>query len=160
MGITAKETINTFNVALNEDRTLTLVKESSFSCESKRITSPELIVRVLNDVFNLGNRAEEYFYMLAVNVKGEITGTFLISQGDLSATIIHPREVFKRALLCNAAAVVFAHNHPSGDPEPSSDDISTTRKLVEAGKILGVSIWDHIIVGHGRFRSFREEQLI
>jgi len=103
---------------------------------------------------------KEVFNVLLINSKGEIIGTEKTSIGDLMCTVIHPREVFLPAIKRSAAAVAFIHNHPSGDPQPSSDDIITTKKLVDAGKIIGIAVWDHIIIGDGKYVSFREERLI
>lgn len=80
--------------------------------------------------------------------------------GPLDTLLVHPREVFKAALLANAAAIVVAHNHPSGDPTPSPDDMEMTRRLVAAGGVLGMSVLDHIIVGHGGYYSFHEGGLV
>ena len=74
----------------------------------------------------------------------------------LDSTLVHPREVFKAAMLANAAAIVLAHNHPSGDPTPSPDDMALTRRLVDAGRLIGVDVLDHIVIGDGRHVSFRE----
>jgi DNA repair protein RadC len=123
-----------------------------------RVDGPESIVSLFMEEMRYFKK--EVFKILLINTKGEIIGTDKISMGDLSTTIIHPREVFLPAVKRSAAAVVFVHNHPSGDPAPSSDDIATTQKLVDAGKIIGISVWDHIIIGDGKYVSFREEQLI
>ena len=103
---------------------------------------------------------KEVFNVLMINTKGEVIGIDRTFVGDLCSTVIHPREVFLSAVKRSAAAVAFAHNHPSGDPTPSEDDIVTTKKLVEAGKILGIQVWDHIVIGDGTYVSFREKQLI
>jgi len=120
--------------------------------------SPEAIVSLYME--ELRYYKKEVFQVLLINTKGEILGTENISMGDLSTTVIHPREVFLPAVKKSAAAVVFVHNHPSGDPTPSSDDISTTKRLVEAGKIIGISVWDHVIIGDGKYISLKEERLM
>ncbi len=79
-----------------------------------------------------------------------------VSRGTLYATLVHPREVFKAALLANAAAIILTHNHPSGDPAPSPDDMALRRRLVDAGTLIGVDVVDHIIIGDGCYVSFRE----
>ena len=79
-----------------------------------------------------------------------------VSRGTLDTTLVHPREVFKAALLANSSAIILCHNHPSGDPCPSPDDVHLTRRLVDAGTLLGVDVLDHIIVGDGRYYSFKE----
>ena len=100
--------------------------------------------------------SEENFLALHLNVHHEIIGFHIVSQGSLSASLVHPREVFKAALLSNAYCIVVAHNHPSGSTCPSSDDRATTRQLVRAGEIIGVPILDHLIVTHSQVASIRE----
>jgi DNA repair protein RadC len=80
-----------------------------------------------------------------------------VAIGSLSAAVVHPREVFKPAILANAAAVIVAHNHPSGDPEPSQEDKLLTRKLVLAGEALGIQVLDHVILGYERYYSFKDD---
>ncbi len=80
-----------------------------------------------------------------------------MSVGSLDSAVVHPREVFKPAILSNAAALIFGHNHPSGDPAPSSEDRAMTARLVECGKLLGIQVLDHIIVGDGRHYSFADD---
>ncbi|MDF1558076.1 MAG: JAB domain-containing protein, partial [ANME-2 cluster archaeon] len=84
----------------------------------------------------------------------------IVSLGSLNANIVHPREVFKTAIQESAAAIIVAHNHPSGDPTPSQNDIDITRKLVETGRVMGIELYDHIIIGNGRFLSLKEQNLI
>jgi len=142
--------------------TLRVVKEKGglYNLE-KRISSPESAKNVFIEVLELDRRAEEVFAMITLDVKNKITGIFEVSVGTLSSSLVAPREVFKRALLQNAAAVLFGHNHPSGNPEPSTDDIQITKKLMKGGKLLGINIFDHIIVGtDDKFISMREENLM
>ena len=122
------------------------------------VNSPESIVSLFMEEMRYYKK--ETFNILMINAKGEILGTETISMGDLSSTVIHPREVFLPAVRRSAAAVAFIHNHPSGDPQPSREDIAATNKLVDAGKIMGITVWDHIIIGDGNYVSFREKQLI
>jgi DNA repair protein RadC len=96
---------------------------------------------------------------LCLNTKNKVAGAHIISQGSLSASIVHPREVFKAALLNNSASIILAHNHPSGDPEPSREDVETTKRLVEAGEILGIRVLDHVIIGE-QYLSMKEEGLM
>ncbi len=98
----------------------------------------------------------EVFAILCLSTKHRVIAYHEVSRGTLDATLVHPREVFKAALLANAAAIVLAHNHPSGDPAPSPDDMALTRRLVDAGKLIGVDVLDHIVIGDGRYVSFRE----
>ena len=99
----------------------------------------------------------EVFYALYLDTKGRLLYECEISRGTLSSSLVHPREVFAPALHRQAAAVLVAHNHPSGDPQPSADDRTTTRRLQRAGRLLGVELLDHIVIGAGSFLSFLEE---
>ena len=96
------------------------------------------------------------FAILWLSTKHRVIAYHEVSRGTLDATLVHPREVFKAALLANAAAIVLCHNHPSGEPTPSPDDLQLTRRLVGAGALLGVDVLDHVIVGDGRYYSFKE----
>jgi DNA repair protein RadC len=87
-------------------------------------------------------------------------GDHVVSEGGLTKTLVHPREVFRPAIRDAAEAVAFVHNHPSGDPTPSQDDIDMTRRLVEAGQMCGIRVVDHVIIGNNRFTSFVEEGLL
>ena len=102
----------------------------------------------------------EKFICIHLNIKNQIISFEVVSTGSLTSSIVHPREVYKGAILSNAASVIFMHNHPSGDPEPSNDDLEITKRLEKAGEILGISVLDHIIVGPKKFFSFRESNLI
>lgn len=104
----------------------------------------------------LDHEPSEVFLVIFLNTKHQLLSFHEVSRGTLDSTLVHPREVFKAALLANAAAVVLAHNHPSGDPSPSPDDDVLTRRLKAAGEILGVDVVDHVIVADGRYYSFRE----
>lgn len=99
----------------------------------------------------------ERFFALYLNAKNRLNGIEEISRGTLTASIIHPREVYKGAIVTNSASILVAHNHPSGDPTPSREDIELTERLSTAGNILGIDLIDHMIVGAGRYRSMREE---
>ena len=100
--------------------------------------------------------SEENFVALHLDAKNQVMGYQIVSQGTLSMSLVHPREVFKAALLNNAYCIVVAHNHPAGSPDPSCEDLETTKQLVAAGKILGVSILDHLIVSYRQVSSIRE----
>jgi len=140
---------------------LELVKESSkiYEVEGK-ISSPTDVRDYIEQVFKLSSQAEEVLVLLVLDTKNNVTGAFEVSRGSLNASIVHPREVFKRALLLNGASIIIAHNHPSGDPTPSKDDVDITRRLVEGGDVLGITVLDHIIIGDNRYRSLKEMNLI
>ena len=99
---------------------------------------------------------KEHFAVLLMNTKNHIIGMPIVSTGSLSASIVHPREVFQAAIRQSAAAMILIHNHPSGDPMPSKEDIAVTERLVKAGKIMDISVLDHIIIGDNRFISLKE----
>ena len=117
---------------------------------------------MIADMFmeDLRYEKKEYFKSVILNTKSEIVAVDNVSVGELSSTIVHPREVFSRAVRKSAYGVVFVHNHPSGDPTPSEEDISTTKRLVEGGKILGIEVLDHVIIGDGRYESMRMLDII
>jgi DNA repair protein RadC len=102
----------------------------------------------------LGPVDREHFVIILLNRKNRMTGIHTVSVGSLTASVVHPREVFKVAILGNAASVVLGHNHPSGDPQPSQEDRTLTARLVEAGKLLGISVLDHVIIGDGTTEHF------
>ena len=103
----------------------------------------------------------EHFVVLMLDQKNQVLGLHTVSMGSLTASIVHPRETFKAAILANAAAIICGHNHPSGDVQPSSEDRAITHRLAEAGKLLGINVLDHIIIGSaGKYFSFADEGLL
>ena len=121
------------------------------------ISSPADVDRLLRG--RIANLDRENFVVVLLNTKNEVIGTPLISVGTLSASLVHPREVFKPAIRASAASVVLAHNHPSGKVELSREDRDVTRRLVESAKILGIEVLDHIIVGDGYY-SMKEHGML
>ncbi|MFA6097458.1 MAG: DNA repair protein RadC [Candidatus Paceibacterota bacterium] len=121
------------------------------------LNSPQLIFEYLKE--RIGKEKKEHFTIICLDTRNNLI-VEEVSIGTLNASLIHPREVFKKAILNNSSHVVVAHNHPSGDPSPSEDDIVTTRRLVEAGKILGIAVTDHIIVTKKDFVSLREKGFV
>jgi len=122
------------------------------------VKNPEGVVKAIRA--SIQDKAKEHFKLILLNPRNKIIGISTISVGTLNASLVHPREVFKDAIKHSAASVVLAHNHPSGDPEPSEDDLTITKRLTEAGKILGVEVMDHIIIAKNGFFSFKERGLI
>lgn len=98
---------------------------------------------------------KEIFKALLLNSKGGVISTETISIGELNSTVVHPREVFSAAIKKSAAAIIFVHNHPSGDPKPSQEDYLTTARLVECGNLLGIRVADHLVIGDGRYISMK-----
>lgn len=119
----------------------------------KVIQTPDDVAGILMD--DLRFKKKEYFVSILLNAKGEVMMVDKVSIGELSSAVVHPREVFNMAVRKSASAVVFAHNHPSGDCQPSDEDWVTTKRLIEAGRILGIKVMDHVIIGDGDFRSMR-----
>ena len=109
---------------------------------------------------HLALEKKEHFCEILLNTKNHIIGWHVVSVGSLTASVVHPREVFTPAILHHAATIIVAHNHPSGDPAPSKEDIQVTQRLVKAGKILDIQIIDHIIVGDSSFVSMKEKNLL
>lgn len=103
---------------------------------------------------------KEVFKIILLNTKNHIIKYLNVSVGSLNSSIVHPREVFSEAVKVGCSGMLLAHNHPSGDPEPSREDIETTQRLVNAGNILGIKVLDHVIIGDGRYISFKEQGLI
>ena len=111
------------------------------------MNSPEKAVKLAKGFLRMHENTEEYMYMLCMNTKLALTGIFEISHGNVNCSIVGSREVFQKALLANAVSIILMHNHPSGVTKPSREDIEVTKRLVEAGKIVGVEVLDHIIIG-------------
>lgn len=109
---------------------------------------------------NLGREKRELFYVVLLNNKNRKIREVKISEGSLTASLVHPREVYNPVIRDSAAGVIFVHNHPSGDPAPSPEDIDITRRLKEVGEVMGVRVLDHVVIGHDRFFSFSDKGMI
>ena len=119
------------------------------------------VERVAREVYRTLDADKEHFLLLAMDNKNRVTGFKVVSTGSLTASIVHPREVWRSALHLCAAAVVFVHNHPSGDPAPSQEDQEITRRLKETGEVLGIRVLDHVVLGDNeRFFSFSDQGLL
>lgn len=131
---------------------------SALPSERYTINSPEDVVRLLMPDMRYLDR--EHFKALILNIKHQVLRISDVSIGSLNSSVVHPRELYKMVIRHNGAAVIVVHNHPSGDPAPSSEDIAVTKRLCEAGSILGIDLLDHIILGDGRFISLKEHNLM
>lgn len=133
-----------------------LVRESECPIRGRTsIATPDDAAALLEEYFR--DKDREHFVILMLDTKNVVIGFHTVSIGTLDASIVHPREVFKPAILANSAGIIAAHNHPSGDPEPSVQDKMVTQRLREAGVLLGIELLDHIITGEpGRFRSLKQ----
>jgi DNA repair protein RadC len=122
------------------------------------IRGPDDVLAVLGA--KLAREQREHFLVLLLNARHEVMAKVTVSIGSLNASIVHPREVFLPAVIGSAASIVLVHNHPSGDPEPSEEDLSITRRLVEAGELLGIGVLDHVVVASRGVVSFRARRLL
>lgn len=123
-----------------------------------KITSPKDVADIY--VPTLKDELKENFYILCLSSSNKIMREEKISIGSLNASVVHPREIFKVAIENSSASIICVHNHPSGNPEPSNEDISITKKLVEAGKLLDIPLFDHIIIAGSNYTSFVERRLM
>lgn len=148
-----------YKVALARDRRNILVREKEQDYSGmERISSPDDTVQVMRDVFRLHERAEEYVYLVCMDIKGHPIGFFEVSHGSCSRAMAGAREILVRALLCGASGIILVHNHPSGDPSPSKEDRCLTGQIREAASLAGIGLIDHIIIGDSSFYSSMEEQ--
>lgn len=137
---------------------LRVVKENGGRYDvNKRIQSPDDVYEVLKKVIKANEYPEENLWLITLNAKNNITGIFTVSTGSLNSSLVHPREVFKRALIQNAASIIICHNHPSGDPTPSREDVEITKRLHEAGELLGIRLLDHVIIGDHYYISLKAQ---
>ncbi len=133
-----------------------LVREGSIQVDDRHYSTPEAAAEAFQAY--LGDVDREHFLVMLLDTKNKIIGINTVAIGSLNATLVHPREVYKPAVSVNAASVILAHNHPSGDTSPSEDDITMTRRLVEAGGIMGIPVLDHVVLGErGHYTSMRQE---
>ncbi len=119
-----------------------------------KLITPEACAKFLEPMEQM---AQEAFVVMTLTTKNDVIQKHLVSLGTLNSALVHPREVFRVAIMDSAAAIILSHNHPSGDPTPSAEDIKITRQLVSAGEIIGIRVLDHVIIGSsdpGLFQSF------
>ena len=136
-----------------------LVRDGSISAEDRPvIRSADDVASIMEPIVSL--LAEERFYVLLLNTKNRVNGIHEVSVGSLNVTVVHPREIFKAAILSNSAAVILVHNHPSGDPTPSPEDCRLTEQIAKAGKVLDIPVLDHVIMGDHRYTSLKEKGVL
>jgi DNA repair protein RadC len=126
--------------------------------EVKKFTSPEDIAALFMD--EMRREKQEKFQVLLLNVRNEMIGKETVSVGNISSSIVDPRDVFRPAIRRGAASIVLLHNHPSGNPEPSDADVDVTTRIYEAGEVLGIKVMDHLVIGDGQFVSMRVRKLL
>ena len=140
-----------------------LVKENSGNYDLENngaLTHPSMVASALNKIFNLENQTDEHFVMLCLNTKNKIIGAFEICIGTIDTSLVNIRGIIQRALLCNASRIIIAHNHPSGNSEPSREDKKTTENIRKACDLIGIPLLDHIIIGENEYFSFKGEDLL
>lgn len=136
-----------------------LVKDGTINAaERPYISTPYDVAAIMQPVVEL--LAEERMYVMLLSTKNRVNAIQEVSVGSLNASIVHPREIFKAAILSNAAALIMVHNHPSGDPTPSPEDAQITKLIVDAGKLLNIPILDHVVIGDRRYASMKEKGMI
>jgi DNA repair protein RadC len=141
--------------------------KASFELASRLASFPDgdkPVIKTPDDVMNvvggkLRGKKKEHFLALLLDSRGHVIKTAEVSIGSLDTSIVHPREVFREAMAASAASVVLVHNHPSGDPEPSNEDIQITKRLVEVGELVGIEVLDHVIIGDNTFTSLKRKGL-
>ena len=124
----------------------------------QKIESPKDVFELLKN--DLGDKKKEHFKILSLDSRNKLISIDDVSIGTINANLVHPREVFKTAIQHLAVSIVIVHNHPSGNPEPSKDDLEITKRITEAGKLIGVNVLDHIIIAKDQFFSFKDKKLI
>ena len=134
-----------------------LVPERKLYSEKEIVRSSDAVALLSKE---LGDHDREVFCVLHLSPKGLPLSASITSMGELTSTLVHPREVFKSAVLSSAAGIVLLHNHPSGDPNPSTADIQLTERLAEGAKLLGLQLSDHIVIGDNRYYSFLENSIM
>ena len=135
------------------------VREIEYSYDKRpKISGMDDVIKTVKPM--IADQNKEFFIALYLNTKNGIIKQEVVSVGSLSANVVHPREVFRTACVVSASSIIVAHNHPSGDPAPSREDIELTKKLAEAGKIMGIELLDHVILGQDRNYGFQENGLL
>ena len=135
------------------------IREIEYSYDKRpKISGMDDVIKAVKPM--IADQNKEFFITLYLNTKNGIIKQEVISVGSLSANVVHPREVFRTACVVSASSIIVAHNHPSGDPAPSREDIEITKKLAEAGKMIGIELLDHVILGQDRNYGFQESGML
>lgn len=124
------------------------------------IKSPEDVYQLAKEQLDIENLDREHFIAIFLNKKGIVNAAEIVSVGGLNNSVVHPREVFKAAFMVSAASIILVHNHPSGDPTPSREDIDITSKLIESGKLMGIEVLDHVVIGYHNHVSLKARGFI
>ena len=134
--------------------TVTVVRPVRQRKKPPQVREPHDVYKLMKPRFKDADR--EHFYALLLNTKNVVLAIELVSIGSLNASIVHPREILKPAIVASAASILLVHNHPTGDAEPSKEDIEFTRRMVKCGELIGIELLDHVIIGNGSFASLKE----
>lgn len=132
-----------------------LVKDNSFLYKNRTISDPHSAYELVKELLEGEDREKVVVGFL--NTKNQPVALHVVSVGSINSSILHPREIFKAALLCNAASLILFHNHPSGDPTPSTEDFDATKRIKDCGKLMGIEMIDHIVIGDDRYYSMIEK---
>jgi len=135
-----------------------LVREQHLAADNEIVTAPSEVAAIFRRLHENADR--EHLVVFCLDAKNCLRAINTVSVGDLSSAIVSPREVFKPAVIANAAGIILIHNHPSGDPTPSHDDIAVTRRISECGRLLGIELLDHVVVGEKAHTSLRERGFV
>ena len=152
--------INFYDTRLLKNGRTVLVKEKAVSYDAGRLDNPHSVVKMMNGILHMNRLAEEYCYMISLNMSCNALGVFFISKGTVSESLIGARELYIRALMSGAAMIIICHNHTSENAMPSKADIDTTNRLREAGKLIGVHLSDHVIIARNDYYSFMEHGML
>ena len=135
-------------------------KTTRYSGISRDCGSPKQVTEIINTVFGLDTSPQEVLVAIFVNTKNQLVGIQELTRGTVDRSLANGAEVYKAALLHNASGVILSHNHPSGDPEPSREDIAVTQRIAEAGRIIEIPLLDHVVIGDGNYVSLTERGYI
>lgn len=153
--------VSIFDIRVKEDLTPYLQKIGSTKQAEGTLANPELVAKTLCNVFSADKLLEERVWQICLDTKNHPVAFFEVSHGTIDASVVTPAGIYRRALLSSAASIIIAHNHPSGSLEPSAEDLRITKAVSEAGKILGLHLRDHVIIGkRGGYYSFLEHNNI
>lgn len=152
--------ISFYDTRLSEDYKTILIKEKAVNYRAGNMNSPKEVITLLQDLLHMGELAEEYCYMIALNSTCKILGVCFLSKGTVNANLVGPREVYLRAVFLGATHIILCHNHPSGNAMPSDQDFKLTERIKEAGSLLDIRLSDHIIIGKDEYFSFAEHKLL
>ena len=152
--------INTYELYLDEERHCTIREKESHVYKDETYQQPMAIFHMMEELFALTERADEYLYLLAFDIKMRLLGIFEVAHGTGNACLADPRGIYIRAVCIGASNVILVHNHPSGSTKPSTEDMHLTTTVKDAGELLGIHLLDHIIVGSEGCASLHEMELV